>query len=438
MTRLACLIVSLLFAVNASAATISQRYTAQSHSYLWRADGSSTTQGTASIENYPTVTSGTASVTMSQVTVSPTGTMPPGSGSLIKAVLSGGASGATVQVYIKRPSTTVSKLGNIGFYWYQDSTGNTVQTGLNFYLGITGFSKYVRFAANTGTAVQRRISGWNHFVFQRGDEAQLAGGFSWDSDTPVFVRMDFVIAANQTGTVYFGDVMYGFYAKPQIVVWSADNAASGEPYTSMAPYMKDRGIPGTYCPSTDWMGTSGAVTWEQLQSLVADGWSVSGHNTAGQTYTSLTEAQLDTEVATIKAAFAANNIPLSPVWCFNGGAHNATVDTVMARNGITHGYSANVGQDKNGRFLYGGLINPYNLWSVSADALTEAEVKTAINHAIRYGEHLGLLWHDTAANFAGVMNYLYVLKEANVIDVTTWDRLVQRQTNPRKLRATGN
>ena len=75
-------------------------YTVRSHSYLWRADGSSATQGTGSIVNYPTLTSGTATATLSQVTTADVPAIPtasgtlPGSGSFIKVV----AFGCTLRV----------------------------------------------------------------------------------------------------------------------------------------------------------------------------------------------------------------------------------------------------------------------------------------------------------------------------------------------------
>ena len=43
--------------------SLPQNYTIKEHAYLWRADGSSGTQGTGSIVNYPTLTGGTASAT---------------------------------------------------------------------------------------------------------------------------------------------------------------------------------------------------------------------------------------------------------------------------------------------------------------------------------------------------------------------------------------
>ena len=76
--------------------SLPQNYTIKEHAYLWRADGSSGTQGTGSIVNYPTLTGGTASATLSQVTTAEVPTIPngtgtlPGTGSFIKVVASGG------------------------------------------------------------------------------------------------------------------------------------------------------------------------------------------------------------------------------------------------------------------------------------------------------------------------------------------------------------
>lgn len=70
--------------------SLPQDYTVRPHSYLWRADGSSGTQGTGSIVNYPTLGAGTVTATLSQVSGTEVPSVPnasgalPGSGSFIK------------------------------------------------------------------------------------------------------------------------------------------------------------------------------------------------------------------------------------------------------------------------------------------------------------------------------------------------------------------
>ena len=65
-----------------------------------------------------------------------------------------------------------------------------------------------------------------------------------------------------------------------------------------------------------------------------------------------------------------------------------------------------------------------------------SEVRTAIDHAIKYGGALGILWHDgdgtDEAPFKSSMDYLYRLREANVIDLVNYETFFNRFTNPMK------
>ena len=149
------IIALVLLPVSAFAGSLPQNYTIKEHSYLWRADGSSGTQGTGSIVNYPTLTSGTASATLSQVTTAEVPTIPnstgtlPGTGSFIKVVASGGASGGNIDVSINIPAKSLEAVGNFGFYFYDPVGGNTDITGSTFYaVNNSGFSKFFIFSAN--------------------------------------------------------------------------------------------------------------------------------------------------------------------------------------------------------------------------------------------------------------------------------------------------
>ena len=104
------LIILAVFPLSVFAGSLPQNYTVKEHSYMWRADGNSATQGTGSIVNYPTITSGTATAILSQVTTADVPAIPtasgtlPGTGSFIKVVASGGASGGNINVEINCPA----------------------------------------------------------------------------------------------------------------------------------------------------------------------------------------------------------------------------------------------------------------------------------------------------------------------------------------------
>ena len=163
-----------------------QNYTVQEHSYLWRADGNSATQGTGSIVNYPTITSGTATATLSQVTTADVPAIPtasgtlPGTGSFIKVVASGGASGGNINVEINCPAISQESLGNFGLWFYDPVGGNTDITGVTFYtVNNSGFTKYFIYNAAGGNAgANQRNKGWNLLSWQRGDQTTTGGGYT--------------------------------------------------------------------------------------------------------------------------------------------------------------------------------------------------------------------------------------------------------------------
>ena len=425
--------------------SLPQNYTIKEHAYLWRADGSSGTQGTGSIVNYPTLTSGTASATLSQVTTAEVPTIPngtgtlPGTGSFIKAVASGGASGGNIDVSINIPAKSLEAVGNFGFYFYDPVGGNTDITGSTFYaVNNSGFSKFFIFSANaTAPGAAARTKGWNLFTWQRGDQTTTGGAFTYP-ETVSRLMLRISLGVNKSATFYFGDVMYGWYTKPQVMIWAADNGAGA--YDTMYPYMQARTIPGSYMPTTDYLEAPNVnqITVSELQTMQANGWTVVPHQTVGTALTGMSELQMRAEIEKVLAVHRSYGFTYTKMFYPAGGAGNALSDAVMASYGILYGNNDNTAGVQACRPLYGGMINPYKLWSYTADGKTFAQVRTAIDHAIKYGGYLGLLWHDgdetDETPFKDAVNYLYRLREANVIDVVNYETFFNRFVSPRKSR----
>lgn len=279
--------------------SLSRDYTIKEHAYLWRADGNSGTQGTGSIVNYPTLTSGTASATLSQVTTADVPTIPnatgtlPGTGSFIKVVASGGASGGNINVEINCPAISQELLGNFGLYFFDPVGGNTDITGVTFYtVNNSGFTKFFIYnAAGANAGANQRKKGWNLLAWQRGDQATTGGGYT-HAETTSRLMLRVSLGVNKTATFYLGDVIYGFYTKPQVMVWAADNGAGA--YDTMFPYMQARNIPGSYMPTTDYLAAPNGnqITVAELNEMQAAGWTIVPHQTIGTALTSMTEAEM--------------------------------------------------------------------------------------------------------------------------------------------------
>jgi hypothetical protein len=415
-------------------------YTLKEHTYLWRADGNSATQGTGSIVNYPTLTSGTMTATLSQVPTSQVPTLPtvdgrvPGSGSFIKVVASGGASGGNVDVSMNISASSIANIGNFGLWFYDPVGGTSDITGSSLYLvNNSGFSKFFIFTS-TGNGAGHRTKGWNLFTWQRGDQSTTGGGFTYDQ-TVARLMLRISLGVNKSATFYLGDVMQGYYTKPQIMIWAADNGAGA--YDTMFPYMQARNMVGSYMPTSRYLAAPNVnqITVAELQEMQTAGWSIVPHQSIGAALTSMTEPQIRAEFDEILTTNARYGFTYRDFLYPAGGAGNALSNAVMASYGIKYGNNANTGNLKVGRPLYGGTINPYSQWSYTCDAkVFSTDIKVAIDHAIKYGGALGLLWHDgdgsDEVHFKDSINYLYRLREGGVIDVVNYETFFNRFKDP--------
>ena len=442
MKRLAVIFSLYLGVSSVFAGSLPTNYTVQSHGYLWRADGSSSTQGSGSIASWPTVTSGTVSCALSQVTSGPDGWTPPGSGTLIKSVCSGGASGGSITITITVNATSINNIGNFGYYFY-DPTGDstTSYSGPNWRMSANaGFSQFFSFSGSNVATVHPRRRGWNLLTYKAGDETSNTGSMTYGTSVIRFA-INLTAIANTTTTFYFSDFLKGFYTKPQIMVWAADNNVGG--YSTMFAYMNatSRKIPGSYMPTTQSLPspTGSQLTVANLLEMQTAGWTIVPHQVNGTALTSMTTDQMQTEIDTVLAAHRTYGFTYKSFYYPAGGAGNAASDVVMASRGILYGNNTNTGNVKLSRPLYGGVFNPYaGLWSYTADGKTLADVKELVEHAIKYGGHTGILWHDASGAdtvvFQESINYLVRLRDANIIDIVNYETFFNRLTNPRKVR----
>ncbi|MBL8039230.1 MAG: hypothetical protein JNN16_17155 [Nitrospira sp.] len=404
------------------------------HQVLWRSDGSSPTQGRESINNWPRLTSDTASCDLSQV--NDHNTLPPhapfgGSTTVhyIKAVCTGGASGGKIQIVVDMEDRPLQGLGNFGFFWYQPSidvsTAMTLEVATN-----PSFSRYFIFHWWRNLIGQRMMDGWNPITWQAGDQVNNVGEAAM---TQVFTTFRIVIDVlpNKSGTYYFSDLMYGYYAKPHINIWGENNFASV--YTHLFPEAKKRNLIGSYCPVTESLKDPGRVVLEggftntQLQEMVTAGWTIGGESTEGLNYIDFhtlesAAADMDRHLADLQKLGYQRPI----FWCYEDAKHNAALDAELAKRNIVAAYSGNSFSDNTGRSLYGGLTNPYNLWSVSGDARSVEEVIAAIDHAVKYGEQLGLEWQRYDQDFPAIADYLVKLRNEGKIEIVTVEEMIAR------------
>lgn len=402
--------------------------------FLWQTDGTGPTRGRESISNWPRLTGGTATCDLSQV--GDHNTLPPhapfrGDSTVhyIKAVCTGGASGGRIQIVVDMEDRNLDGLGNFGFFWYQPSV--SVSTAMTFEIATTpSFSQYLLFNWATGAVGRRMIDGWNPITWQAGDHVAMIGGATMTHTFTTF-RILIDLQPNSTGTYYFSDFIHGYYAKPQINIWGENNFASV--YTHLFPEARKRNLIGSYCPVTESLKDPGRVvleggfTNEQLKEMVAAGWTIGGESTEGLNYIDFytlegAATDMDEHLADLQRLGYQRPI----FWCYEDAKHNAALDAKLAKRGVVAAYSGNTFSDNTGRSLYGGLTNPYNLWAVSGDARSLDEIRAAIDHAVKYGEQLGLEWQRYDQDFPAVADYLVELRNKGLIEIVTVEEMITR------------
>ena len=403
-----------------------------SHQFLWQTDGAGPTRGRESITSWPRLSGGTASCDLSQV--DDHGTLPPhapfgGTTNVhyLKVICTGGADGGRIQIAADMEDRSLEGLGNFGFFWYQPSVSVSMAMTLEIATS-SSFSQYLRFNWATGAVGRRLIDGWNPITWQPGDHVGNAGAADMTQTFTTF-RILLDLRPNSSGTFYISDFLHGYYAKPQINIWGENNFSSV--YTKLFPEAQKLNLIGSYCPVSEMLRDPGRVeleggfTNDQLKEMVAAGWTIGGESTEGLNYIDFhtlesAAADMDQHLADLQRLGYKRPI----FWCYEDAKHNAALDAELAKRGVVAAYSGNVFSDNTGRSLYGGLTNPYNLWSVSGDARSLTQIIAAIDHAVKYGEQLGLEWQRYDQDFDAVADYLVKLQAEGKIEIVTVEDMI--------------
>ncbi len=337
-----------------------------------------------------------------------------------------------IEILVDMEDRTLDGIGNFGFFWYQPSV--MISTAVTVDMTTTpGFSQFLEWNWATGAIGRRMLDGWNPVTWQAGDEVANVGAASM-TQTFVAFRILLQLGPSTSGTFYFSDLIHGYYSKPHVTIWGENNFASV--YTDLFPNASSRRLVGSYCPVTNSLDNpalvplEGGFTNAQLQEMVAAGWTIGGESTAGLNYVDFytldgAAADMDQHLSDLQRLGYQRPI----FWCYEDAKHNAALDALLAARNVVAAFSGNIFSDNTGRSLYGGLINPYNLWAVSGDAEPLANVIAAIDHAVKYGGQLGLEYQRYDQNFPAVADYLVQLRNAGLVEITTVEELIRRWKN---------
>lgn len=140
------------------------------------------------------------------------------------------------------------------------------------------------------------------------------------------------VAYKQDGTeVAAGAPRYESLAnigEPLLVITFDDTHSSD--YTIAFPEMTARGLYGTPYITTNYVGGSWALSWPQIAEMRAAGWATECHTHTHPDLTTLTDAEIRTELETVNAAFITNGLAAPRHHAYPGGTFDTRVKGIVA------------------------------------------------------------------------------------------------------------
>jgi len=267
---------------------------------------------------------------------------------------------------------------------------------LSVYIGATsGLTNHYRLNyplnAPLGSQILTLTGGWNKIVMHR-DDLVVVNTPAW-TNTQIAVQIRLTVASaatNQVCQVSIDDLCYDGESLARCVI-TADGGRL-KVYSAMYPYMAARGIKGTVAITVNNVGgncggESGRyMNLAEFQALYAAGWSVINHTVTHPDLTTLTQAQVETEINGCATYLLANGFTRSAhYFAYPNGAYNDTVLAAADACGVlaartTYRSLQNSGGDTRTIKCY--VLS--NGASSTVDA-TLAKAKETVDWAVRYG-----------------------------------------------------
>lgn len=316
-----------------------------------------------------------------------------------------------------------------------ENMNSTTQAGALFLAETSAFSKYYEWnVANTPSA------GYESRWFP---QIQLMGSPVSTVGTPVPANVHTRMRARFTATVgvaptyYLCPIWANTIAKPQVVV-TFDDAKTTD-YTTAFPYMQDRGLVGSIAVNSG----LAEMSVVQMLEMQAAGWSMHNHTTTHANLTTLTAAQMRTELETCRDYLRANGLDSGrSAMILPFGARDTAVDAVVAEY---YPNAATVGGETVGFPIWPGFIEPHRIQRISMDVpVTSSTMIGYINSAVARGNSIITMGHNVTTSaisgntdvvdFKAIMDHVYRLKAVGVISNPNLEELFSMRSAPRKRR----
>jgi len=319
-------------------------------------------------------------------------------------------------IIYKTVSWDLSVTESFAFWFYVDNVSKVGSPAYQFRLSsLADGSKYFYYALNP----TKYRTGWN-YVNIRKDDFTNVNGESW-SNTMVKVWFAARAKAGATINVTFDSLILNSYATPKCVI-SFDDASASQ-YNVAFPYMQGLGLKGTIAVPGN---LAGILTVSQLTEMQTAGWDIIGHSYNHVDLTTLSYAELVTELT--------NEINwLNTNGFYRGAYHSVTpygsnsnvIEKVERQLGIKTSHTGIVALDFPANYNFQALSH-YGISTYE----TLAAYKAQIDEAILYGRLVYLSFHRivtptsltndiTAADFEALMDYI-VASGIDVVTISEW------------------
>jgi len=325
----------------------------------------------------------------------------------------------------------------IGLWVYLHSEVNTISEidlRLSSSPYVTKFYR-VKTSASLGGIMppSHIVEGWNFLTFHR-DEFENYNGESWEN-TMIKLKLVIYAVAQKTGIISLDSLYYDFECQPARLLLTFDDGRNSVITDGCFKYMNDRGIKGTEYVISSTIGTSGAMTKGNLDTLYAAGWAIGNHTLAHSHLTQLTQAQMEAALKGCTDWLIANGyIRAAYHHAYPFGEYNNAVQAACANAGIltarTTFYSL--------QSTPPGNLYTLQIWDAGTPTHTLAQAKALIDAAIRYQKTLIFMFHHFVVSNPGNEEWTYTDFHALIDYITarkipclTIDEWYKGLTNPR-------
>lgn len=329
-------------------------------------------------------------------------------------------------------SHSLNLLGNPGRTMYIRGYNHEGSNCAGILFTVTSVNSFAKSLMSTFVGMGSRVG---EFVVAVPRSAwSSTNGEVWDNTTMIRISTQVIANTDSTAIVSLDSIYTDQISLPRCLI-TFDDGWRG-PVDYAYPYMKARGIKGTYYVCTDWIGDENKPTVAELTAMQNDGWDISSHAVEHEPLSSFTLAQQREKLLTAQNWLRANGFTRGAYHLgYPDGACNADTFAAMRELGILTGRIATGGYQyypPDDLFQIRGTASP-------GSTTTLATIKSVIDKAISTEGTLVLYFHDLAetvtetnqwsvANFQATIDYI-VAKKLECVTITEW---YNGLTNPRR------